>query len=151
MYNRVVLIGRLTADPELKVTPQGTSVCSFSIAVDRPFSGKGGERATDFINIVAWRQSAEFISKYFAKGRLIGIEGAIQTRNYEDKSGNKRTAFEVLVDRAFFTESKASAGGGSSYRAPAEDNARPEPSGGVAYSSGSVGDFQVEDDDDLPF
>lgn len=150
MYNRVVLIGRLTADPELRTTPQGTSVSSFSIAVDRPFGGKGTERVTDFINIVAWRQNAEFISKYFAKGRLIGIEGSIQVRNYEDKTGAKRTAVEVLCDRAFFTESKGSATGttgGNSF-----GQSHPEPTGGVAYSSGSIDDFQVQDDDDdLPF
>lgn len=151
MYNRVILIGRLTADPEMKTTPQGTSVSSFSIAVDRPYGGKGQDRVTDFINIVAWRQNAEFISKYFSKGRLIGIEGSIQVRNYEDKTGAKRTAVEVLCDRAFFTESKGSATGATGGNSFAKAS-HPEPTGGLAYSSGSIDDFQVQDDeDDLPF
>ena len=151
MYNRAILIGRLTADPELRTTPQGTSVCSFSIAIDRPFTGKGAERVTDFINIVAWRQNAEFVSKYFAKGRLIGIEGSIQARNYEDKQGIKRTAVEVVADRAFFTESKGSSSGGAQSAQGAQSH--PEPAGGVSYSSGSFGDFQEQEtgEDDLPF
>ncbi|MEE1054531.1 MAG: single-stranded DNA-binding protein, partial [Acutalibacteraceae bacterium] len=89
MFNLVVLTGRLTADPELKTTPNGISVTSFSIAVDRRYRS-GEERQTDFINIVAWRTSAEFICKYFKKGNLIGIEGSIQTRRYQDKNGNNR-------------------------------------------------------------
>ena len=97
MFNIVVLTGRLTADPELKTTQSGLSVTSFSIAVDRRF-GSGEERQTDFINIVAWRQQAEFVAKYFKKGNLIGIEGSIQTRKYTDKNGNNRTAFEVVAN-----------------------------------------------------
>ena len=107
MYNRAILIGRVCQEIELKTTPQGNSVTSFSIAVDRPYSGKGQDRVTDFINIVAWRQTAEFITKYFSKGKLIGIEGSIQVRNYEDKQGNKRTAVDVVADRVFFTEQGA--------------------------------------------
>ena len=105
MFNLVVLTGRLTADPELKTTSNGTSVVSFSIAVDRRYR-TGEERQTDFINIVAWRSSAEFISKYFKKGSLIGIEGSIQTRKYTDKNGNNRTAFEVVANNVQFVESK---------------------------------------------
>lgn len=107
MFNLVVLTGRLTADPELKTTPNGISVCSFSIAVDRAYK-KGEEKQTDFINIVAWRQTAEFVSKYFGKGNLIGIEGSIQTRRYQDKDGNNRTAFEVVANNVQFVESKKS-------------------------------------------
>ena len=92
MFNKAILIGRLTADPELKQTQSGISVCSFSIAVDRRFSGRDSERKTDFINITSWRQQAEFVCRYFHKGDVIGVEGSIQTRNYEDKNGNKRTA-----------------------------------------------------------
>ena len=92
MFNLVVLTGRLTADPELKTTPNGISVTSFSVAVSRPYRS-GEEAQTDFINIVAWRQRAEFICKYFTKGSMIGIEGSIQTRKYTDKNGNNRTAF----------------------------------------------------------
>lgn len=103
MFNRAILIGRLTADPELKQTQSGISVCSFSIAVDRRFSGRDSERKTDFINITSWRQQAEFVCRYFHKGDVIGVEGSIQTRNYEDKNGNKRTATEIVTDNVFFT------------------------------------------------
>ena len=104
-FNLVVLTGRLTADPELKTTPNGVSVCSFDIAVDRNYQNTS-ERQADFIKIVAWRQTAEFISKYFNKGSMIGIEGSIQTRKYQDKNGNNRTAFEVVANNAHFVESK---------------------------------------------
>ncbi len=147
MFNKAILVGRLTADPELRTTPSGTSVCTFSVACDRRFSGKDGERKADFINIVTWRQTAEFVSKYFTKGRPIGIEGSIQTRSYTDKEGNKRTAFEVVADNVFFVGSKSESGG-SSFAAPSDSfSAAP-----VAYSSGSAGDFEeVEADSDLPF
>ena len=105
MFNLVVLTGRLTADPELKTTPNGISVTRFSIAVNRNY-GSGEDRQTDFINIVAWRNSAEFVSKHFRKGNMIGIEGSIQTRKYQDKDGNNRTAFEVVVNNVQFVESK---------------------------------------------
>lgn len=104
MFNLVVLTGRLTQDAELKTTPNGVSVTSFQIAVDR--RGKGEDKQTDFINIVAWRQTAEFITKYFKKGSMIGIEGSIQTRRYQDKDGNNRTAFEVIANNVQFVESK---------------------------------------------
>lgn len=102
-FNLVVLTGRITADTELKTTPSGVSVCTFSIAVDR---GYGENKQTDFINIVAWRQTAEFVAKYFSKGSMIGIEGSIQTRKYQDKNGNTRTAFEVVANNVQFIESK---------------------------------------------
>lgn len=105
MLNSVILSGRLTADPELKTTQSGVTVTSFSIAVNRPYT-KDGESQADFINIVAWRSTAEFVSHYFRKGNLIGIEGSIQTRKYQDKDGNNRTAFEVIAERAHFLESK---------------------------------------------
>ena len=105
MFNLVVLTGRLTSDPELKTTPNGVAVTSFSIAVNRNYKA-GEEQETDFINIVAWRQRAEFITKYFKKGSMIGIEGAIQTRKYQDSQGKNRTAFEVVVNNAQFVESK---------------------------------------------
>ena len=105
MFNLVVLTGRLTADPELKTTQSGVSVTSFSIAVQRRC--KSGEEAqTDFINIVAWRQNAEFVAKYFKKGNMIGIEGSIQTRKYTDKKGNNRVVFEVVANNVQFAESK---------------------------------------------
>ena len=141
-------MGRLTADPELRQTPNGVSVVSFSVAVDRNFGGRDGNRQTDFINCVAWRQTAEFIAKYFAKGRMIALEGSIQTRNYEDKSGNKRTAVEVVVDAAYFADSKPAGG-----VAPTAFTAAPSPAEpAVSYASGDVGDFSemAADSDDLP-
>ena len=104
MLNKAILMGRLTANPELKTTPQGTAVTSFSIAVDRNYNK--GEKQTDFINIVAWRNTAEFICKYFTKGQLVAVDGSIQTRSYTDKDGNKRTAFEVVADQVYFAEKK---------------------------------------------
>ena len=142
MFNLVVLTGRLTADPELKTTSNGLSVTTFSIAVDRRYRS-GEERQTDFINIVAWRQSAEFITKYFKKGSLIGIEGSIQTRRYQDKNGNNRTAFEVVVNNVQFVESKRDGA------APMSDTATP-----ASFSNADVNDFaDLGDatDDDLPF
>ena len=123
MYNRIIVIGRLVADPELRATPNGVNVASFRVAVNRPRD----KEKSDFFNVVAWRQNAEFITRYFSKGKLIGIEGSLQTRDYTDKEGNKRTAFEIQVERAFFTESK----GGT-------------PSGGSEFTA-------VDSDDDIPF
>ena len=139
MFNLVVLTGRLTADPELKTTSNGTSVVSFSIAVDRRYR-TGEERQTDFINIVAWRSSAEFISKYFKKGSVIGIEGSIQTRKYTDKNGNNRTAFEVVANNVQFVASKRD--GAASVGESA------------GFSNADVNDFADlgdAQDDDLPF
>ena len=150
--NKCIFIGNLTRDPEYQTTGSGVSLCRFSIAVNRSYSNANGERETDFINIVTWRQQAEFVSKYFSKGRLIGIEGSIQTRNYEDRNGNKRTAVEVVADRAFFVDSKSSAqNSGTSYGAMAP-NRPAAPAEPVSYSSGSFGDFEeIEGEDDLPF
>ena len=106
MLNVAVLTGRLVADPELRHTPNDTAVTSFTIAVNRRFSRNTEERQTDFIDIVAWRTTAEFVCKYFKKGQLISIEGSIQTRSYQDKEGNKRKAFEVIANNVHFVESK---------------------------------------------
>lgn len=108
MFNLVVLTGRLTVQPELKTTPNGISVCTFGIAVDRAYK-KGEEKQTDFLNVTCWRSTAEFVSKWFTKGNLIGIEGSIQTRKYTDKDGNNRTAFEIVANNVHFVESKKSA------------------------------------------
>ena len=110
MFNLVVLTGRLTADPELKTTQSGISVTSFSIAVDRRYRA-GEEKQTDFINIVAWRQSAEFVAKHFRKGNMIGIEGSIQTRKYTDKNGNNKVAFEVIANNVQFVDKKSDSSG----------------------------------------
>lgn len=140
MFNLVVLTGRLTADPELKTTTNGIPVTTFSIAVNRNYRA-GEEQQTDFINIVAWRQRAEFITKYFKKGSLIGIEGSIQTRRYQDKNGNNRTAFEVVVNNAQFVESKRDGAAAPIANEPA------------SYSNADVSDFAEIGgmDDDLPF
>ena len=103
MFNLVVISGRLTADPELKTTPNGVSVCAFTIANE---TGYGENKSTNFINVVAWRKQAEVVSKHFRKGSLIGIEGAIQTRKFTDKNGNNRTAFEIVVNNIQFLEPK---------------------------------------------
>lgn len=109
MYNKVILMGRITKDIEIKTTPSGISVTSFSIAVDRRIQSKDGEKVTDFIDCVAWRQTADFIARFFSKGKLILLEGELQTRTYTDKNGNNRKAVEVIVDRASFTGEKAGA------------------------------------------
>ena len=106
MLNKVILMGRFTRDPELRSTPQGISTCSFSIAVDRNFVRQGEERKADFINCVAWRQTAEFISKYFKKGSMVALEGSIQTRSWDDQDGKKRYATDVVVNQVYFAESK---------------------------------------------
>ena len=105
--NVVCLVGRLTADVELRQTPNGTNVCAFSVAVNRQFANADGTRTSDFINCVAWRQTAEFIARYFRKGQNIGLNGTIQTRTYQDKdTGKNCTAFEVVINNAYFVESK---------------------------------------------
>ncbi len=146
MFNVVILTGRLTADPELKTTQSGISVTSFSIAVSRRFTRAGEEQQTDFINIVAWRQSAEFIAKYFKKGNMIGIRGNIQTRRYVDKNGNNRTAFEVVVDDVQFVESKRDSA------APVADAGMPA-APAASFSNAGADDFSEIGgmDDDLPF
>lgn len=106
MLNKVVLMGRFTKDPELRATGMGTSVASFTLAVDRDFKGQNSERKTDFINCVAWRNTAEFISKYFRKGSMVAIEGSIQTRSWDDNEGKKRYATDVVVSQIYFAESK---------------------------------------------
>ena len=139
MFNLVVLTGRLTADPELRYTGNNTPVTSFSIAVSRRY--KAGEQAeADFINIVAWRQTAEFVTKYFQKGSMIGIEGSIQTRRYIDKeTGKNRTAFEVIANNVQFVESKRDGAASSSDAA--------------GFSNAAAGDFtaMADDNEDLPF
>ena len=146
MFNKAILIGRLTVEPELKQTPSGVYLVNFQIAVDRRFRGQDGERKADFITIVCWRQQAEFVSKYFHKGDPIGVEGSIQTRNYEDRQGNKRTAVEVVADNVFFVGGKSS---GSTASIPTQTAPAAAP---AAYSSGAASDFEeVEIDNDLPF
>lgn len=106
MYNCVTMMGRIVNDLELKVTPNGTNVCQFRIAVDRRYQSKGEERKVDFFNVVAWRKSAEFVTKWFAKGRMIHVQGELQTRSYTDKNGNPATWYEIIADRLDFTGEK---------------------------------------------
>ena len=141
--NIAILMGRLTVDPELKQTPNGISVCQLSIAVDRKIKSKDGEKQTDFINIVAWRGTADFIAKYFKKGNKIGITGSIQTRQYTDKQGNKRTVFEVVADNVEFVESKNSNNSNSNENTGNSEKAN--------ANTPMNNDFENIDDDDLPF
>ncbi len=151
MLNCAVIMGRLVADPELRTTPSGISVISFRVAVDRNFVRQGEERQADFIDVVAWRQTAEFVSRYFRKGSMIAVQGSIQTRNYEDRNGNKRTAVEIVADNVSFCGSKAESGtAGSNNAARYEEPARPQAA--PAFASGGMGDFNdIQDDDELPF
>mgnify|MGYP005967408109 CR=1 FL=1 len=106
MLNRIIIMGRLTRDPELRHTQSGTAVASFSLAVDRDFKNQNGEKETDFIDVVAWRNSAEFVSRYFAKGRMAVVEGRLQIRPWQDRDGNKRRSAEVVADNVYFGDSK---------------------------------------------
>lgn len=134
MLNKVILTGRLTADPELKHTPNNVAVCAFTIAVERNIADKStGKRATDFIEIVAWRNTAEFISKYFSKGRMITIAGSIQTRSWEDKNGNKRKATEILAEEAHFADSKKDDQGGGSTGSPFSEYEEDEDDGNLPF------------------
>ena len=108
MLNKIIIMGRLTRDPELRRTGSGTAVTSFSLACDRDFKSQSGEKETDFIEVVAWKNTAEFVSKYFSKGRMAVVEGRLQTRDWTDKAGNKRTTAEVVADNVYFADSKRS-------------------------------------------
>ena len=158
MLNVVAIMGRLVADPELRTTPNGVNVASFRIACDRNFARQGEQRQADFIDIVAWRSQAEFVCKYFQKGSLIAIDGRLQSRNYQDKNGNNRTAIEIVANNVNFAAPKSAnatpmgdAGYGAPTAAPAPRpavQAAPAPS----YSAGSNDDFAlIEDEGDLPF
>ena len=116
MLNHITIMGRLTRDPELRRTGSGVAVASFTVAVDRDFGGRdGGEKETDFIDCVAWRQTGEFVSKYFTKGRMIVVSGRLQIRSWTDKDGNKRRTAEVVADNCYFGDSKRDSDGGSAY------------------------------------
>ncbi len=146
--NSICLMGRLTADPELKTTQSGVSVTSFTVAVDRAYRAKDQERQADFIPCVAWRQTAEFITRYFRKGNRIALNGSLQTRSYTANDGSKRTVYEVVVDNAFFCESK-----GGNAGAPSYDSQMPQPTEAKpAFSTANAGDFEeILTDEELPF
>ena len=169
MLNHIVIMGRLTRDPELRRTGSGIAVASFTVAVDRDFGGRdGGEKETDFIDCVAWRQTGEFVSKYFTKGSMIVVSGRLQIRNWTDKEGGKRRSAEVVADNVYFGESKRSSEGNSSYGGNAYGGnnsygnsgnygsaSAPAPGYGgySAPASAPASDFAMLEDDDaqLPF
>ena len=139
MLNKIILMGRLTRDPELRRTQSGTAVTSFTLAVDRDFKSQDGEKATDFIDVVAWRNTAEFVSKYFAKGRMAIVEGRLQIRDWTDKDGGKRKTAEIVADNVCFGDSKK---GDSSTANVKQD----------FVELGEDDDLvELEEDDDLPF
>lgn len=140
MLNVAILMGRLCSDPELRHTSNDVSVSSFTLAIDRSYVKSGTERQADFIDIVAWRSTADFVCKYFRKGQLVAVQGSIQTRSYTDKDGNKRKAFEIVADQVHFAESKR------------DSNSQPSNNNPSTYSNGNTGDFEeMPSDDDLPF
>ena len=148
-FNKVILVGNMTADPELKQTTAGTSVCSFSIAVNRRFTkAEQGQQTVDFINIVAWRQNAEFVSRYFKKGNPILVCGQLQTRTWNDNQGQKRYATEVIADEVTFV-GPASANGAP---APQGSSYTPEAYATPSFNSASSASFEeIPGDDSLPF
>ena len=148
MLNHITIMGRLVRDPELRRTGSGVAVASFRVAVDRDFVSKeGGERKADFIDCVAWRQTGEFISKYFTKGRMIVVDGRLEMRDWTDKDGNKRTSAEVVVANAYFGDSKREGDGGSYSAAPVPSY------GSYSAPAPATSDFAMLEDDDaqLPF
>jgi len=147
MLNNITIMGRLTKDPELRYTQNGTAVTSFSLAVERDYSGKDSEKQVDFIECLAWRHTAEFLAKYFSKGRMVVASGRLQVRPWEDKNGNKRKTVEVVAENVYFGDSKKESDGGgyqSQYNSTSQK--------GDAPSSGYDGFTEIDgDDDDLPF
>ncbi len=157
MLNRVILMGRITAAPELKTTTSGISVTSFSLAVERSYVKQGEQRQTDFINIVCWRQQAEFVCRYFGKGSMIAIEGQLQTRTYQAKDGTNRYVTEVVADNVSFTGERRDQNnsGYNNYNNGGyqpQQSFDPQPEQQTSYSNGSNSDFEeMPLDDDLPF
>lgn len=155
MLNKILLQGRLVADPELRHTQTGVAVASFCLAVDRDFKDREtGEKKADFINVVAWRQTGEFVSRFFTKGRLALVEGRLQIRDYTDRDGNKRKASEVVADNVYFGDSRKEAEGGASHPAPGGFGGSPyAPAPGGGYTAApEVDQFaELSDDGELPF
>lgn len=161
MLNKVILMGRLTADPELRQTPSGVSSCRFSVAIDRPYKSKDtGERQADFIRVTAWRQTAEFVSRYFSKGRMIIVEGSLRNNDYTDQNGVKHYVTEVQADNVSFGESKSAGaansitGGNSNFQQPQQTQQTPAQSQPAeeTVSLGDLGDFEeILSDGEVPF
>jgi single-strand DNA-binding protein len=156
MYNRVILMGRLTKDPELKTTQSGTAMCRFSIAVDRQFSRQGEEKQTDFFDVTVWRNTAEFVCKYFTKGRMIHLEGRLQNNNYTDQNGVKHYATAIIADSVSFCGDKSGGQEGTPEYRPSQA-AMPQTSAQTAQQKpadvqlGSLDDFIELDDGAVPF
>lgn len=158
-FNRVIIGGRLTGDPELKTTPSGISVTSFSVAVNRRFGGKSGEeQQADFFNVTAWRQTAEFITRYFRKASSICIEGSLQTRNWTDQNGQKHYATEIVAENAFFVDAKSESPAAVQQAAAVYSQAGSAPayvpegySSGVYQNQAAPKFEEISDDDELPF
>ena len=146
MLNRITIMGRLVKDPELRRTQSGVAVTSFRMAVDRDFKSQDGSKQADFFDVVAWRNTAEFVSKYFAKGRMAVVEGRLQSRDWTDKDGNKRVAIEIVADNIYFGDSKRDGASGGDYSAPAYGGAE-------SYSAPAAGGgfAEIEEDGELPF
>ena len=155
MLNHIIIMGRLTRDPELRRTGSGVAVASFTVAVDRDFGNRdNGEKETDFIDCVAWRQTGEFVSKYFTKGRMAVVSGRLQIRGWTDKDGNKRRTAEVVADNVYFGDSKRDGEGGAAYSGNAYSAAPAAPAfGGYSAPAAPASDFAMLDDNDaqLPF
>jgi single-strand DNA-binding protein len=156
MLNHIVLMGRLTRDPELRHTGSGTAVASFSLAVDRDFKSQNGEKETDFIDVVAWRSTAEYVSKYFTKGRMAVVSGRLQIRNWTDKEGGKRRSAEVVADNVYFGDSKrdnSSTGSYDQFGSYQNQSSYSAPAAGGYTAPAPSNDFSMLDssDSDLPF
>lgn len=151
MLNHIVIMGRLVRDPELRRTQAGKAVASFRVACDRDYAPQGGEREADFIDVVAWGNTGEFVSKYFSKGRMAVVSGRLQMRNWTDKDGNKRISAEVVADNVHFGDSKPQGGGNSSGAVGSFAGSAPAPAGDpVTVYAGDFGEI-TDDDDGLPF
>ncbi len=155
MLNKVILMGRLTADPELRQTANNVSTCRFSVAVDRNYAPKGEEKQTDFINVVAWRQTAEFVSKYFSKGSMIVVEGTLRTGSYTDKRypDVKHYTVDVWADQVYFGESKRSSdGSAASFQPPRQDAPAVQSEENASFAIGNLNEFEeILGDGQLPF
>ena len=153
MLNHIVLMGRLTRDPELRRTGSGIAVASFTLAVDRDFAAQGAEKETDFVDIVAWRNTAEFVSRYFTKGRMAIVSGRLQIRNWTDKDGNKRRSAEVVADNVYFGDSKRDGASAPAGFDQTPSYAAPQPYQQPAPQAPAASGFSMLEDDDseLPF
>ena len=161
MLNRVILMGRLTAEPDYRTTQSGAAMARFTLAVERDFTGQNNERQTDFLDVIVWRQRADFVSKYFHKGQLVAVQGSIQVSNYTDREGNKRRSWDIVADQVYFAEGKRDNGYQNNYDYSRYDQMTPPPAQQAhqsnysepssSFQSGDEGDFTPVADDDLPF